>query len=75
MAVAMVTGSYLLCWPILLTDFFDTFSKWPDVIEINNSTTMKHYNIRMFVIHGLPEQLAIYVVSDNIVNAENNADG
>ena len=41
----------------------DAFSKWPEVIEMNCSTTAKTIEAlqHVFAIHGLPEQ----IVSDN----------
>ena len=41
----------------------DAYSKWPEVIEMNSSTTTKTVDAlrHVFAIHGLPEQL----VSDN----------
>ena len=51
----------------LLNRFFlvlvDAFSKWPEVIEMNSSTTAKTIEAlrHVFAVHGLPEQL----VSDN----------
>ena len=41
----------------------DAFSKWPEVIEMNSSTTAKTIEAlrHVFAIHGLPEQ----IVSDN----------
>ena len=37
----------------------DAFSKWPEVIEMNCSTTAKTIEAlqHVFAIHGLPEQI------------------
>ena len=60
---AMVTSPYRLRGAIFKLVIVDTFSKWPEVIEINSSTTVITIEAlqHMFAIHGLLEQ----IVSDN----------
>ena len=69
MAVAeqtMVKSSHRFCRPIFKQIFpsdCGRISKWPEVIEMNSSTTTKTIETlrHVFAVHGLPEQL----VSDN----------